>query len=134
MLCNYIFKLHFCYYNLKNNLLDRKTFCSIKVTGIQTARIQFMVWRMMFYNYFLTSKSMSCKSATRVLRRPLLYSSWASCATASVCGSFSFVPYKISFMATRFFETSSVAWKIRGGRGRKEDKVVFRDRHVCSSL
>lgn len=53
---------------------------------------------------------MSCRSATRVLRSPLLYSSWASCATASVCGSFSFVPYRISFMATRFLETSSVAW------------------------
>lgn len=69
---------------------------------------------------FLTSKSMSCKSATRVLRSPLLYSSWASWATASVWGSFSFVPYRISFMATKFLETSSVAWFL-GGRYREKN-------------
>jgi len=61
--------------------------------------------------FLLTSKSMTCRFSTSAISRPLLYSSWASWATVSVCGSLSLLPYKISFMDTKHFDTSSDAWR-----------------------
>ena len=55
----------------------------------------------------LTSKSILCRFAMRVMRRLVLYSSCANWATASVWGSLSPVPHSTSFREDRFFETSS---------------------------
>lgn len=62
------------------------------------------------YECWPTSKSISCRLAMSVTRRPLLYSSCASWATISVGGSLSVVPHRISFIACRDFDTSSDAF------------------------
>lgn len=54
-----------------------------------------------------TSKSILCKLLMRLISRSVLYSSWASCATASVWGSLSPVPERTSFSEARFLDTSS---------------------------
>lgn len=76
-------------------------------------RTDIMVWN--FYPSVITSKSMTCRFSTSVINRPLLYSSWANWATVSVWGSLSLMPYRISFMDTKHFDTSSDAWR----RGKK---------------
>ena len=57
----------------------------------------------------LTSKSILCRVCTSSSRMLLLYTSWASWAITSDCGSWSGVPYNMFFIVTSVLDTSSDA-------------------------
>ena len=69
----------------------------------------FIYFGLLHYTFSCLTPREDTKSHLKVDKLQIGYQS-AEQATVSVWGSFSLVPYRISFMATRLFDTSSVAW------------------------